>query len=205
MLGKDRPPSFYNVSYLRQKSFYMDPISIGTGVLSLGAAIYGGIKSSQQAKKARQLIQQQRDDNRKWYESRASQDYTMRSDAQAALSKQRELLQEQYANARNTNIVAGGSEESLAAQKKAANQSLAQTTADIAADAAKYKDAIENQYIANDNALNQQQSADNMQQSSNTAQAASQAVNAGLNFMGNNIKTNAIKDIYKSQEQIPQI
>ena len=167
---------------------------IGTAV-GLGSAIYGGIKSSQQANAARKLIEQQRDDNRKWYQARSAEDYTMRSDAQAALTKQRELLAEQYSNARATNIVAGGSDESLTEQKMAANRSLAQTTSDIAADASKWKDSIENAYRSQDAALNQQQAADLMTQSGNTAAAASQAVNAGLDFAGNSINSAAIKKV----------
>lgn len=171
------------------------PGAVVGAAVGLGSAIFGGIKSSQLANKARALVQQQRDDNKKWYQTRMASDYTMRSDAQAALTRQRELLQEQYRNARGTNIVAGGSDESLTAQKQAANNSLAQTTADIAADASKYKDSVEQAYRAQDAALNQQQAADLMTQSGNTANAASQAVNAGINLAGNSIKGAAINKV----------
>ena len=154
------------------------------GTLALGSAIYGAVASSKANKEARKLIQQQRDDNRAWYDTKMAQDYTQRADVQAAIKKQRELLNEQYSRARRTNVVAGGTDESLALQQQAANNSLSQTMTDIAANAANYKDNVENQYRAQDAALNQQQVQTYQQQAAQAAQAASQAVNAGVNMMG---------------------
>lgn len=152
------------------------------GVASLGAAIYGGIKSGQYNRKAEQLIQNQRDDNRRWYDVKMAQDYTQRSDVQAAIKRQRELLNEQYDRARKTNLVSGGTDEALALQKQAANRSLAQTATDIASQASEYKEGVENQYRSQDAALNQQQAQNYQQMAAATAQAASQAVNKGLDM-----------------------
>jgi hypothetical protein len=151
---------------------------------ALGSAIYGAIKSSKANNQARRLIQQQRDENRRWYNTKMNQDYTLRTDVQNALNRQRELLDEQYKRARATNVVAGGSDASVAMQKEAANKSLADATADIAAAGANYKDNVEQQYRAQDAALNQQQVQSYQQQAAQTAQAASQGVNAGLNLVG---------------------
>ena len=161
--------------------------SIIGGVTALGSAIYGGIASSVANNKARALIQQQRDDNKAWYDTKMRQDYTMRTDVQAAINKQRDLLNEQYKRARATNVVAGGTDESLALQQKVAAQSLTDTMSDVASNAAAHKDSVEQQYRAQDNALNQQQAQSYQQQAAQAAQAASQAVNAGLNLMGNDI------------------
>lgn len=158
---------------------------------SLGSSIYGAIASSKQNKKAQALIQQQRDENKDWYNTRMAEDYTQRSDAQAVINKQRELLNEQYKNARASQVVAGGSDASLAMQKAAANDAMAQTMSDIAANAANYKDQVEQQYRQQDAALNQQQAQIAADQAKATAQAASQAVNAGLNLMGASMGTGA--------------
>lgn len=123
----------------------------------VGSAIYGAIKSSQANKRAEAMLQNQRDENRKWYDQKMAEDYMQRSDVQNVLRKQRELLNEQYQRARATNIVAGGTDESLALQQQAANEAMGDTMADIAANAADYKDSIENQYRAQDATLNQQQ------------------------------------------------
>ena len=163
--------------------------SIIGGVAALGSAIYGGISSSIANNRARALIQQQRDDNRAWYNTKMEQDYTQRSDVQAAIKRQRELLNEQYNRARRTNVVAGGTDESLALQQQAANKSLSDTMTDVASQASAYKDNVEQQYRAQDAALNQQQAQNYQQQGAQAAAAASQAVNAGLNMMGNDIAT----------------
>lgn len=162
------------------------------GVAALGSAIYGGIKSAQANNNARRLIERQRDDNRGWYNLRMSQDYTQRADVQAAIKRQRELLNEQYQRAKATNVVAGGTDEALALQQQAANKSVSDTMTDIAAQAANYKDNVEQQYRAQDAALNQQQVQNYQQQAAQTAQAASQGVNAGLGMLGNGLaKTKA--------------
>lgn len=102
------------------------------------------------------MIQNQRAENKKWYDQKMAEDYMQRSDVQNVLRKQRELLKEQYQRARATNIVAGGTDESLALQQQAANEVMGDTMANIAANASAYKDSVEDQYRAQDAALNQQ-------------------------------------------------
>lgn len=170
------------------------------GATALAGAIGGAIRSAQYGNQARRLIQDQRNENRRWYDRRMSEDYTMRSDAQALLKRQRELLDEQYKRARATNAVAGGTDESLALQKEAANKSVSDTMTNIAANASAHKDAVESQYRAQDAALNQQQAAELKQQSANAAQAGAQVANAGVNLLGNSIATGgqAKSDFLKS-------
>ncbi len=163
------------------------------GVAALGSAIYGGIKSAKANNKARDLVQQQRRDNKAWYNVRMAQDYTQRADVQAAIKRQRELLNEQYQRARATNVVAGGTDEALALQQQAANKSLSDTMTDVAAQGAAYKDNVEQQYRAQDAALNQQQAQSYQQQAAQAAQAASQGVNAGMGLMGNALGSNLNK------------
>lgn len=166
--------------------------AIGAG-LALASAIYGGIKSSQANNRARKLIQQQRDDNKRWYDTRMAQDYTMRTDAQAAINRQRELLNEQYNRARKTGVVSGATDEAVAMQKAAANRAVSDTMTGIAENASNYKDNVERQFRAQDAALNQQQAQSHQQQAAQTAQAASQAVNAGINMLGNSLAMQGAK------------
>lgn len=162
------------------------------GVAALGSSIYGAIASAKYNNQARKLIDEQKAANKNWYDVKMSEDYTQRADTQAALKRQRELLTEQYDNARKTNAVMGGTDEALALQKQAANNSLSQTITDIASQASQYKDGIESQYRATDSALTQQQVAGLQQQGAQAAQAAAQATNAGINLMGLDVKkTNA--------------
>jgi len=167
--------------------------SIIGGIGALGSAIYGAVASSKNANKARQLIQNQRDENQRWYNTKMNEDYTLRTDVQNAINKQRELLDEQIKRANARSVVGGASEEQAALAKEAANKSVAQATADIAAEGANYKDRVEQQYRANDAALNQQQAQTYQQQAAQVSQAAGQAVNAGLNLVGQGIVNNPDK------------
>ena len=162
---------------------------------ALGSAIYGAVKSSKANNQARALIDQQRKDNRRWYETKMNQDYTQRADVQRAITKQRELLDEQLKRANAASRVSGASDESAALAKEAANKSVAEATADIAAAGANYKDNVEQQYRSQDAALNQQQAASFQSQAQQTAAAAGQAVNAGLGLVGTGLQNNPGEDV----------
>lgn len=163
--------------------------SIAEGATGLtaatAAAIYGGIKSGKLNRQAEKILSQQKTDNQNWYNVKMASDYTQRADVQAAIKRQRELLNEQYDRARATNLVSGGTDEALALQKQAANQSLSQTATDIAARAADYKDNVEQQYLARKASLEDQERLNLQQRAQQVAQAASQTVNAGLQMVGN--------------------
>ena len=161
------------VSVITKKHNIMVGQIIGAAA-QIGSSIYGAIKSSQANKRAQQMIQNQRDENKKWYDQKMAEDYMQRSDVQNVLRKQRELLNEQYQRARATNIVAGGTDESLALQQQAANQAMGDTMANIAANAATYREGIENQNRAQDAALNQQQIGVEQAKAQAIAQAAGQ-------------------------------
>lgn len=155
---------------------------IGTAA-QVGSSIYGAIKSSQANKRAEQFLQNQRDENKKWYDQKMAEDYTQRSDSQNILRKQRELLQEQYQRARATNLVAGGTDESLALQQAAANDAMGDTMADIAANASAYKEGVEDQYRAQEAALKQQQITNEQNRAQAIANAAGQVGSAVSGLM----------------------
>ena len=163
-------------------------------VAQVGSAIYGAVKSSQANRRAQAMIQNQRDENQRWYDQRTAEDYTQRSDVQNILRKQRELLSEQYQRARATNIVAGGTDESLALQQQAANEAMGDTMADLAANAANYRDSVENQYRAQDAALNQQQVGVEQANAQAIAQAAGQMGSAVSGLM-----TGGVEDVIEKK------
>lgn len=149
----------------------------------IGSSIYGAIKSSQANKRAEQLLKNQRDENQKWYETRMAEDYTKRADVQNVLRKQRELFDEQYQKAKASSVVAGGTDESLALQKAAANEAMGETMANVAAQAADYKDSVEEQYRQNEAALNQQEIANEQNKAQSIAAAAGQMGSAVSGLM----------------------
>ena len=189
---------------------YMVGAIIGTAA-QVGSSIYGAIKSSQANKRAEDLLRNQRDENRKWYEERMAQDYTQRADVQNVLRKQRELFQEQYNRARATNVVAGGTDESLALQQAGANETMGETMADVAANAADYKDAVEEQYRAKDAALDQQEVAIEQNKAQQIANAAGQMgsavsglVSGGMNKTGDakTLTPSGVQAFANAQQQI---
>ena len=164
-------------------------ISAGIGgALQIGSAIYGAAKTSELNRQAQQELTNRRNENKAWYEQKMNEDYMMRSDVQNVLRKQRELLNEQYQRARATNIVAGGTDESLALQQQAANKVMGDTMADIAANASAYKDNVEQQYRAQENNLSQQQQQIYANQANQVAQAASQAGQAGGTLLASGLE-----------------
>ena len=170
----------------------------------IGASVYGAIKSSQANKRAQQMLQNQKDENQKWYDQKMAEDYMQRSDVQNVLRKPRELLQEQYKRARATNVVAGGTDESLALQQQAANQAMGDTMANIAAQASSYKEAVENQYRAQDAALTEQQIANEQAKAQSIAAAAGQVGSAvsGLMTGIDGAKSNADASIAETNQKI---
>ena len=163
-------------------------LTTGLGALTgLAGAIYAGAKSSKYNNLARGINDKMIKDNQAWYDIKKSQDYTKRTDVQAAIRLQRQMLDEQYRNARAANVVGGGTDAQLALQKEAANRSLSQTTSDIASNASAYNDANEDKYRAQDMALKQQQAQSYQQQAQATAQAGSQVANSGIGLVGQGV------------------
>lgn len=171
--------------------------AIAGGAAALYGAAKGGIKSGEYNRQAEQLIQNQRDDAKRWYNVSMSEDFTQRADVQARDKKHREMLLEDSKRQAARNVVAGGTDEALALAKQGMNKSLAQAQTDEAAMATQYKDNVESQYRMQDAALNQQQAQNYQQMAAATAQAGSQVVNKGLDLLGNALDPDAL---YKKTE-----
>lgn len=129
--------------------------AIGAGVKVLGS-IAGGIAAAKAAKNAKGMISEQKAENKRWYEEESAKDYTQRADAQASLNNMREMLLQHHKNAMASQAVSGGSDEAAALAKQQANDALAQTTSNLAQQAQSYKENIQNQYRAQDAALQNQ-------------------------------------------------
>lgn len=158
------------------------------GLMQLGSSIYGAVASAKQNQKAEDELKARREENKRWYNQKMNEDYTMRSDVQNVFRKQREMYQEGLKQARATNLVAGGTDESLALQQQVATRQLGETMANVAENAAAHKDAVEAQYRAQEDSLSQQQQNIYANQASATAAAASQAANAGASLLGTGLE-----------------
>ena len=158
------------------------------GAVQIGSTIYGQKKSAEQNAEAQRELDLRRTENKEWYNRKMNEDYLSRSDVQNTLRKQRELLQEQYKRSRATNVVAGGTDESLALQQREANRVLGETTAEIASHASAYKDSIEQQYRNAETQLSQQQQQIYGQQADATAKAAGRAAATGSQLLAGGLE-----------------
>ena len=156
---------------------------IGAGT-ALASAIGGAIGSANQNRQSRNLIENLRRENEEWYNMQKNQQYTQRLDFQAVMKKQKELLDEQYKNALGRKENMGGTEESVALEKKAANQTLSDTTTNAVGQAQAYQDSVDAQHRQTENALVQQEAGQHANSARSMAAAASQGVSAGLNMIG---------------------
>lgn len=168
-------------------------ITAGLGLLTeVGGAIGGAIAGSKAGKQAREIISARKDENKKWYDEKMAEDYLQRSDIQNLLRKQKDLLGEQMKRARATNVVAGGTDEALALQQQGAMETLGETTANVAANAAAYKDSVEQQYRTQDAALDQQMAQSYQQQAEQIGNAAGQLSQAGATMLSSGLKNTDI-------------
>lgn len=161
-----------------------------SAALGIGSAIFGGSKASKAAKQANALLDKRIQENQAWYDRRYNEDYSQTAEAQNLLNYAREQADKQYRRAEGAAAVAGASDESVAQAKANANDMLAQTASNIAAQGTARKDAVEQQYMNTKNALTQQQSDNLMQKASNISQAAGGAAGTFLNG-GFSLLTNA--------------
>lgn len=125
---------------------------IGAG-LKVAGGIFGGIKASKAMKKQRRMLDQAEKDNQVWFEKQYNEDPTQRTSAQQALNQMKQAMRERTSRSTGTNVVAGGTEESIAAEKEAQNNALAGVTGNIIAEGEARKDAIEGQYIQKKDAI----------------------------------------------------
>ena len=121
--------------------------------LKIAGGIAGGIAGAKAMKKVKKNINEQRQENQDWYDQRYNEDATQRGDAQRMITMATQQMMSANRRAAGAQAVMGGSEESVAAAKAAANQSLADATASITAAADARKDTIEQQYRSTDSAL----------------------------------------------------
>lgn len=145
---------------------------IGTAAGVAGSLI-GGYKASKQLKKVRRMLGQQERDNRNWYDRRMNQDYTQTAAAQDAIRRTREYADQLLSRAEGSSMVHGNTSESMAAARRQAAQAVGNTTADIAAAGDQTRDAVEQQYIANQKEIQRRKMALWQQQAQNISKASS--------------------------------
>ena len=156
---------------------------VGAG-LKIGGAVYGGIKASNARAQIRKNLENQMRENQNWYDQRYNEDATQRADAQRLLTMTEESIKNRNRQAAGAQAVMGGTEESVAAAKEANSKAIADVTSNIAVNADKRKDAIEQQYMSKKSELNQKLN-DLTEAAAQSATQAGQAIGSvGDSMMG---------------------
>lgn len=163
--------------------------AIISAAAGLGSMVYGGIKSAQNAKKAKQQLERQEQEARLNFNRDYYADLTQRADMRYLLNKQREQLNEANTAARQRNIVAGGTTEAEAVAKKASNKALAESTARIGALSQQQKQAA----VANYNAMRQGINAGYTNMYNTQATNAANLATSGANMIAAGVKGLATK------------
>ncbi len=133
--------------------------SIIGGAVKLGSSIWGKAEAAKEARKIKDNIQNQIDENQDWYDRRYNEDATQRADAQRLITLTEDALKKRNKAAQGTQAVMGGTTETVAAEKAANNEVLADTISQINAMAERRKDNIEQQYQGVKSDLNNQMNA----------------------------------------------
>jgi hypothetical protein len=147
---------------------------------SIGASAYAAAKSARANRQAQEIENANYRDTDRILQSRLRSDYTSRTDFQNILTRQKALLDAQWKRVQGANAVAGssGGLEAGAAQKQANALAMADTMGNLAAGASDYKDAVQQQVLAN-NAQNARSQANaKARQAQIIAQAGGQVTQA---------------------------
>lgn len=148
------------------------------GVGSAVAGIVGGNATSKAAKRNAKILNEMDERSKAWFDKEYNSNFLDRSDARAAIQETRELLNEKYKDAEASAAVTGATEESIARQKAAANDAVADVTTNIAQQADAYKQQVRAQYESQQDSIAQQRMGVNNQKAQATAQAASGVASA---------------------------
>lgn len=125
---------------------------IGAG-LGVASKIFGGISAAKARRKQERMLAQQEQENQAWYDRKYNEDPTKRADTVRLLTQMQEQIKNRNKAAKGRQAVMGGTEDSTTAVKEANNKTLADTTSQIVAANDSRKDAIEGQYQARKDAI----------------------------------------------------
>ena len=119
---------------------------INTVVGGLGG-LFGSLGKNKQIRDQLKLQAAQMKENQDWFDRNYYEDPTQRASAMKAITNYEQAFRNRNKANQGTAAVAGGTEESLAADKAAYAKELANLQAGIAASGDARKDAIEQQYM----------------------------------------------------------
>lgn len=154
---------------------------IGAG-LGVASSIFGGISARKARRKQERMLAQQEQENQAWYDRKYNEDYTKRADTVRLLTQMQEQIKNRNKAAKGRQAVMGGTEDSTTAVKEANNKTLADTTSQIVAANEARKDAIEGQYQARKDAIQNKRMGLEAEKAAGTASVAAGVAGTAANI-----------------------
>ena len=154
---------------------------IGAG-LGVASSIFGGISARKARRKQERMLAQQEKENQAWYDRKYNEDPTKRADTVRLLTQMQEQIKNRNKAARGRQAVMGGTEDSTTAVKEANNKTLADTTSQIVAANESRKDAIEGQYQARKDAIQNKRMGLEAEKAAGTASVAAGVAGTAANI-----------------------
>lgn len=154
---------------------------IGAG-LGVASSIFGGISARKARRKQERMLAQQEKENQAWYDRKYNEDPTKRADTVRLLTQMQEQIKNRNKAAKGRQAVMGGTEDSTTAVKEANNKTLADTTSQIVAANEARKDAIEGQYQARKDAIQNKRMGLEAEKAAGTASVAAGVAGTAANI-----------------------
>lgn len=154
---------------------------IGAG-LGVASSIFGGISARKARRKQERMLAQQEQENQAWYDRKYNEDPTKRADTVRLLTQMQEHIKNRNKAAKGRQAVMGGTEDSTTAVKEANNKTLADTTSQIVAANESRKDAIEGQYQARKDAIQNKRMGLEAEKAAGTASVAAGVAGTAANI-----------------------
>lgn len=157
--------------------------AVAGSALGVAGSIFGGLSASKAMKRVRAGLEKQRQENLNWYNRNYNADGTQRADAQRALTQLGEGIRDRNRQAAATAAVTGATDESVKAAQAANSAQAADAAAQIAVQADRRKDAIEQQYMQTNRGIEGQLMSLDQQKAQNVAQAVGGVASAAGGLM----------------------
>lgn len=154
---------------------------IGAG-LGVASSIFGGISARKARRKQERMLAQQEKENQAWYDRKYNEDPTKRADTVRLLTQMQEQIKNRNKAAKGRQAVMGGTEDSTTAVKEANNKTLSDTTSQIVAANESRKDAIEGQYQARKDAIQNKRMGLEAEKAADTANVAAGVAGTAANI-----------------------
>lgn len=166
---------------LRSTNWVLTAASLAGSALS---SIFGGAKARRAAKKAAQERQYRANAEKAWYDKAYNTDYLDTKAGQNLMRRAQDVQNEYIRKADGAAAVGGASASSVAQAKEAANRTMGNTIANIAASDTARKQQVEDAHHNNLMQQSQEREQAANQQAANTAQASQNMSNALMTASG---------------------